>query len=116
MIRFPASDNRLYLVAEALDESNKWMRITSLTSSFCGNSRHKVLLDSNEYWTFKAPIFKGSFQTKLRYTLYIGETTRICSNEIPVRINKTQFDKAPKKETSSINYNDPYWKNHNSTQ
>jgi len=50
LIRLEASDSRLYIVAEALNEKKEWTPISYLPSSGCGNSHHTVVLDKDEYW------------------------------------------------------------------
>ncbi len=103
-----ASDSRLYIVAEALNEKNEWAPITYLPSSGCGNSSHTVILDKQEYWEFLIPVFKGNFKTKLRYTLTLNKEKRLSSNEIPVFINKEQLDPENKQGHTPTNIMDPY--------
>ena len=66
LIKLNASDSRLYIVAEALNEKNEWIPISYLPSSGCGNSYHTVILDKDEYWSFDIPVFKGTIKTKKR--------------------------------------------------
>lgn len=103
-----ASDSRLYIVAEALNDKNEWTSITYLPSSGCGNSYHTVVLDKDEYWEFDIPIFKGDFKTKLRYTLFVDKDKKISSNEIVAYLNKGQFDSERKQGHNAINIMDPY--------
>ncbi|MEO5645084.1 MAG: hypothetical protein ABIQ40_11355 [Bacteroidia bacterium] len=92
LVNLSASDSRLYIVAEALNEDNIWQPITYLQSSWCGNSYHTVALDTNEFWEFDIPVFKGELKTKVRYTLSLGNKGQIHSNEIVAFINRDQFD------------------------
>ena len=92
LIKFRASDSRLNIVAEALNDKYEWTEISYLPISHCGNSYHTVILDKDEYWSFDVPVFKGKIKTKLRYTLTIGENKKISSNEIVTYLNKGQFD------------------------
>jgi hypothetical protein len=110
LIKLNASDSRLHIIAEALNEKNEWTAISYLPSSGCGNSYHTVVLDKDEYWSFDIPIFKGSIKTKLRYTLTIDKNNKISSNEIVAYLNKGQFDKKNKQGHSSDNIMDPYIK------
>ena len=103
-----ASDSRLYIVAEALNKKNEWAPITYFPSSFCGNSYHQVVLDKNEYWEFKIPVFKGEFKTKLRYTLEMKDGNAIHSNEIVALINEGQFSLERKQGHKPNNIMDPY--------
>jgi len=103
-----ASDSRLYIVAEALNDKKEWTPITYLPLSKCGNSYHTVVLDKDEYWTFDIPIFKGNFKTKLRYTLPIGNEKKIYSNEIIAYLNEGQFNNENKQGDNATNIMDPY--------
>jgi hypothetical protein len=108
LVTLNASDSRLYIVAEALNEKNEWTPISYLPSSTCGNSYHTVKLDEQEYWTFDIPIFKGAIKTKLRYTLSIDEKNKISSNEVVAYLSKGQFDKDKQEGYSNNDIMDPY--------
>lgn len=107
-IELEASDSRLYIVAEALNDQNEWVAISYLPVSDCGNSYHTVTLDEDEYWSFDVPVFKGPVKTKLRYTLTIDEKNKISSNEITAYLNKGQFDSENKERHSGVHIMDPY--------
>ena len=108
LVTLNACDSRLDIVAEALDRKNKWLPITYLPSSFCGNSYHTVKLDEEEYWSFNIPVFKGSFKTKMRYKLIVDKEYNIYSNEIITYLNLGQFDKENKAGHNPNNIMDPY--------
>jgi hypothetical protein len=108
LIKLNASDSRLSIIAEALNEKNEWTSISYLPSSGCGNSYHKVILDKDEFWSFDIPIFKGKIKTKLRYTLTIDKDTKVSSNEIVSYLNKEQFDKENREGHKNNNLMDPY--------
>ena len=108
VVTLNASDSRLYIIAEALNEDNVWVPITYLLSSWCGNSYHTVVLDKDEFWEFDIPVFKGKFKTKIRYTLTINKEKKICSNEIDAYINKEQLDPKKQQGYSRQNLMDPY--------
>jgi len=110
LINLKASDSRLYIVAEALNEKNEWIPISYLLSSVCGNSNHTVKLDKDEYWSFDIPVFKGTIKTKLRYTLAIDKEKKISSNEIVAFINEGQLDSENKQPHRSRNLMDPFAK------
>ena len=107
LIRLSASDSRLNIIAEGLDAFGRWKPITYLLSSWCGNSRHTVVLDKGEYWAFDVPVFKGRIKTKLRYSLKLDNKQEIHSNEVIAYLNKGQFDKNRKQGYSSKNIMDP---------
>ncbi|MDQ3109448.1 MAG: hypothetical protein M3R17_06095 [Bacteroidota bacterium] len=89
-LKLSAQDSRLNVVAEVFYEG-KWQPIEYLPSSWCGNSYHTVFLSQNEYWTFSIPKFTGKIETKLRYSLALGNGKYIYSNEIQTQINKEQL-------------------------
>lgn len=107
LMNFRASDSRLYIVAEVLDENNLWVPISYLPSSGCGNSIHTITLDVNEFWEFNIPVFKGDFKTKMRYQLTRGKQV-YYSNEILTCINRKQLDPERKEGHSKKNLMDPY--------
>ena len=86
-VSFAASDSRLYITCEAQNQDGEWKPIEYLPSSFCGNSSHSVYLPNGYYWEFSAPVYSGSFKTKLRYT-HGGNS---YSNEFDGSINPAQF-------------------------
>lgn len=88
---FMAQDSRLNIIAEALDSTGAWKPIVHLPSSRCGNSYHNITLGKFEFWQFESPVFKGNFQTKLRYKLMFENDT-IFSNEIKALLNHGQLD------------------------
>jgi hypothetical protein len=94
LVKLKASDSRLYIFTEALNDKNMWAPISYFPSSTCGNSNHIVILDKDEYWNFDVPVFKGKTKTKIRYTLQMNEEQKISSNEIDAFINKGQFEKS----------------------
>jgi len=100
-IKLRASDSRLNIIAEAMDEKSEWYPITWLPSSDCGNSYHNVILDNNEYWTFDIPVFKGNFKTKTRYLLLLDQGKTVVSNEIAASINKEQMNSANRQGVQS---------------
>jgi len=106
-IEFPAQDSRLDIIAEIKKTGDKWMPITYLPSSWCGNSYHTIALGPNEYWEFVQPVFKGSFKTKLRYRLTL-ENSQLISNEIDVYVNPNQMKKEHQEVHRKRNLMDPY--------
>jgi hypothetical protein len=95
LMHFKAMDIYVYIVQEAIDLDNIWKPISYISGSSCGNSYHTVILDKKEYWKFKVPIFKGNYTTKIRYVFYAEhyDGRKYYSNEIPAKINLTQFDR-----------------------
>jgi hypothetical protein len=94
-MHFGAQDIYVYIVIEAIDLDNIWKPISYISGSFCGNSYHTVILDKKEFWKFKTPIFNGNYKTKIRCVLYADrhEGKKYYSNEIPAKINLSQFDR-----------------------
>jgi hypothetical protein len=91
-VAFHASDSRLRIVREALDVDGTWKPIEHLTSSFCGNSYHRVFLPPRHYWSFVAPVYAGSLATEMRFVLYLGSGQQpVYSNQFPGFINPEQF-------------------------
>jgi len=105
IVELNASDSRLYMIAEAFIDG-KWKPIEYLPSSFCGNSYHRVLINSNEYWDFDVPRFSGKIKTKIRYRLGLENNKYIYSNEISASINKKQLTQ--KQGYNSKGLMDPY--------
>jgi hypothetical protein len=102
---FSASDSRLSIVREAVDEQGVWRPIEYLPSSWCGNSYHRVFLPAGEAWTFTAPTYRGTIATRMRFVHKQGESA-IYSNEFPGSINPGQFSSREGYKPSGIM--DPY--------
>ena len=96
-IELDASDSRLNIVAEALNDKKEWIKISYVS----GNRYHTVVLDKDEYWSFNVPILKGTTKTKLRYILKIDENKKISSNEIICFVNQGQFEAEYEEESSN---------------
>jgi hypothetical protein len=69
---FSACDSSLYIVQEALDRQGQWKPLERFPDTSCGNSFHRVFLESNEYWEFFAIVRSGQLKTKLRFRLEAG--------------------------------------------
>lgn len=93
---FPALDGRLYIIQEALDTDGKWKPVEAFPASWCGNSYHRVRLGCNEYWEFSAPLYHGSFKTKIRFRLGQDDGSAVYSNEFEGSVNPGQFTNKPK--------------------
>jgi hypothetical protein len=91
LLLFTASDSRLPIVQEALDESGQWQPIEYLPSSWCGNSRHRVFLAPGYFWEFGAPRYQGSLATKLRFSLALEDGAKMTSNVFEGSVNPEQF-------------------------
>ena len=105
---FSAQDSRLDIIPEAKDRDGNWKPIGYLPFSDCGNSYHSITLDTNEFWEFKVPVFKGKFKTSIRYTLYIGFQPAYSSNEIMTMINESQLKSKNKQGHLPSSLMDPY--------
>ena len=102
-IAFSASDSRLRIIREAIGIDGQWQPIEYLPSSSCGNSHHRLFLPSGQYWSFSAPVYQGSFHTRMRFTL-LGSREReeIHSEEFEGFIHLEQFTKGPPPSRTSI--------------
>jgi hypothetical protein len=91
-VAFGASDSRLSIVREAVTSDGQWKPIEYLPSSWCGNSYHKVILAPGQYWSFAAPAYEGSINTRMRFALQVGpKQPPLYSNEFPGSVNEEQF-------------------------
>jgi len=93
VVRFPALDSRLYMVLQARDPDGLWKALHGRAYCDCPASRHNVYLEPDHYWEIAAPRFAGSFATKLRAALLVGEQTMLYSNEFDGSINLEQLPK-----------------------
>jgi hypothetical protein len=73
VVGFRACDSRLYIVQEAIDKAGQWKALEGVPHTFCGNSFHRVFLEPDQYWDFFALPPDGSFKTRLRFRLDLGE-------------------------------------------
>ncbi len=88
---FDASDSRIDIIQEALNEQGMWQPIEYLPASGCGNSFHQIFLGRGEYWEFDVPRYEGQFSTQLRFTLTLDNGKVIHSNKFYGSINPKQF-------------------------
>jgi hypothetical protein len=89
-LAFDASDSRLSIVQEAIDDKGTWRSVENLPSSWCGNSYHRLMLPSGQFWSFSAPRYQGEHKTKLRFRMNVGKET-MYSNEFEGSVNLSQF-------------------------
>ena len=104
-VAFSACDSSLYIVQEALDRQGQWKSLERFPDTFCGNSYHRVFLESNEYWEFFAIQRSGSLKTKLRFRLEPGGEGAIAagggdllSNEYDGSVDPTEFVRVKSRE------------------
>ncbi len=88
-------DRALYMHLQAADPQGRWRDIEYLPSSYCGNSFFDLLLAPDEFWTFRVPVYDGTFSTMLRI-VYSGKGRSgllqgIYSDPFPGKINPAQF-------------------------
>ncbi|MCU0435500.1 MAG: hypothetical protein MUC87_18725 [Bacteroidia bacterium] len=107
-VRISAIDSYIPVIIQALDENKQWKPISYSQTSSCGNSYHTIVLDTNEYWEFTAPVFDGAMKTRIRYALFLNDNQVIFSNETEASINKEQFDPQRKQGYSPKSIMDPY--------
>jgi hypothetical protein len=104
-MEFSACDSGLYVVHEALDRDGQWKPLERFPATFCGNSFHRVFLETNEYWEFFAVPRDGSFKTKLRFRLepkgeqgIVAGGGTLHSNEYEGSIDPAAFVRDVKRE------------------
>lgn len=105
-LKFFACDSRLNIIQEAQDQAGNWQPIEYLPSSFCGNSYHHVYLRPDYSWQFSAPRYRGTFATKLRFTMNLDDGSKLHSNEFEGSVNLAQF--TTKQGHQATNIMDPY--------
>jgi hypothetical protein len=82
----------LNIIREALDRSGNWQPVEYLPSSWCGNSYHRVALPSGQQWDFVAPVYAGSYETRMRFVLEEKDRV-ITSNEFTGFVDESQFER-----------------------
>ena len=103
--QFEAQDSVLDLVHEAKDAKGEWRAIEYTPQSWCGNSFHELTLPAHSMWTWKAPVYAGSFKTTLRLRLE-SASGPIYSNTFEGSVNPEQF--AEKQGHTATDIMDPY--------
>ena len=88
----PTQDYRIYMIQEAKDRKGKWRPIEALGMAGCNMSFFNVLLSPMTYWTFTAPRYQGSFETKLRFRLALSRGQTVYSKEFDGSVNDGQFE------------------------
>lgn len=87
---FNAADSMLALNREAKDQAGTWRPIEYRPNPDCGNSFHRVALNSLRAWVWDVPETKGAFKTKSRYVLH-GLAKPIYSPEFDAQIDLSVF-------------------------
>lgn len=98
---FNASDSRLSIVQEAVDDKGDWCPIEYLTSSWCGNSAHRVMLPAGQFWSIPTRRYQGSIKTKLRFRFDLPGQT-VCSNEFEGSVHPAQFTEVQPRRPTNI--------------
>lgn len=83
------SGEHIPIFMEAIDTSGKWRQIQKPYIYICGTGLNNIILPPNEIAVTSAPIFNGSFKTKLRLRL-----NNAVSKEFYGTINPEQFKMA----------------------
>ena len=119
-IDFNSKDSRLYMKVQALNPQGEWKDIEYLEGNSSTNSYHILTLEPENYWSFRTPVYEGSFKTKLRIELkYIDpkdisekswdkKEITIYSNEYSGSINPGQFWRKQPYHPEGILYNYEY--------
>ena len=98
-VNIPAQDGHIKIKQQAKNKKGEWQDIEYFMNSFCGNSYHTLSLTPNQFQIFATPIFKGDFNTQLRFKLKI-EKQIIFSNIYTGQINFSQL-LSPKNDEES---------------
>ena len=93
--QFSTFDYRLELTMQALNETGEWQDIQKLIGEGCTSGGSASLIPQR-YWQLQMPLFKGSFETRMRLKLEVfkkggNRFFQIYSNEIKASINPAQF-------------------------
>ncbi len=87
-----AQDSAVNIIREARDAKGKWRPLEYMPGTFCGNSYHRVMFDTNQHWEFTVPRYSGSVKTQMRFRVSIGRQAKpIYSNTFEGSINVEQF-------------------------
>jgi hypothetical protein len=90
----PASDSNLQIYLEAKNRKGDWAPIEYHHWSWCGNSRHRVMLPQQHAWDFRAPVPFGPLRTQVRARM--KAEADVVSNEVTAEIPAERFSLAPR--------------------
>lgn len=88
-------DWTLYIRQEALGSDGQWHPIESPVTGFCNFSYFPVLLEAESYWELESPRYQGSFKTRLRFYLIVGQGKYTYSQEFKGSVNPEQLKRPP---------------------
>lgn len=91
-IEIEAQDSRINMIRQVYYQY-RWRDVEYLPNSWCGNSYHSLFINSNKYWDFTAPCYKGNIEAKFRFKLVIDDKSTVYSNVFNGSFNKTQLKK-----------------------
>lgn len=87
---FTGKDNHVFAIQEAIDSMGQWRPIEFMFNDFCGVGNFGLIVRPNEYVCFLIPKYKGSYSTKLRVRVEIGNSIYV-SSPFKGTINYGQF-------------------------
>ena len=87
---FPGKDSYAFGIQEALDSSGNWHPIEGKGFDFCGNGYWNLPVLPKEFLVILLPKYKGSFKTKIRVRLKVGDMVYV-SKAFDGSINYQQF-------------------------
>lgn len=90
LLTLEAQDSRLYAYRQVLHRG-QWRNIDHMTSSWCGNSYHRVQLAAGRQWTFRVPCLSGKLEADTRFALSLGDGKWLYSNAFTGRYNTGQL-------------------------
>lgn len=86
-----AADSNLFAWLEAKDMQGNWQPIEYKHWYSCGNSYHRVALQTGYGWKWEVKLPAGEFQTRVRWRYETSEGVRY-SNEITAKIPAHRFE------------------------
>lgn len=87
---FIGKDSYVFAIQEALDSNQNWRPIEGRGFDFCGNGYWGLKIHPNEFLTFLMPKYEGSYKTKIRVRIKIGDIIYV-SKPFEGTINEKQF-------------------------
>lgn len=87
---FKGKSQHVFSIQEALDSNKKWRPIEGRKLFFCGNGFWGLKIHSNEFVALLIPKYEGTFKTKIRIRIEIGDIIYV-STPYEGYINEKQF-------------------------
>jgi len=91
---FDAADGNILGWMEARDEEGDWAPIEYFHAITCGNSYHRIALNTGYQWNFSRPMPAGGPKTRVRWRSFVAGK-ELVSNELTANILLTRFQLDP---------------------